>query len=294
MTAVFYSEIPTHLIANGKFLGVINKNVKILEDFNENCILGFIPQDSEYYPITSWVKNAYSIKVFNLLGDKIIIPVYEKKRNLPYKLIFQKRFNVYNNSLLITLIQDGYYKVYLDGILSYITELPFVVEECEVKEVQNILFITFTGKKRIVFAFDLNANKLVYKSLADTIEFDGCLIVSNIYYTAIPVKVVERWDISNFSLIGRSANPLKSQYEINPKLISTCFFELIAINVDTSFLLSENIKNREKELHGFIGKPIAIFPYFKDFKKTVVILNDSAHLYSLQYKNGLIDNILEE
>ena len=34
MTAVFYSEIPALLIVNGIYFGEINKNVKIVEDFN--------------------------------------------------------------------------------------------------------------------------------------------------------------------------------------------------------------------------------------------------------------------
>lgn len=294
MTAIFYSEIPSHLKINGEYLGVIGKNAKILDFFNDDCLLEFIPQSNEYYSITTSIKNACSIKVFYLFGDIIIIPVYERKRNLPYKLICQKTFNIYNSSLIITVIQDGYYKFYLDGLITYIDELPFLIKDCEIKEVQNILFIIFKGKKQVVFAFDLTLRKLVYKSLADNVEFDGAISVTNYYKTAIPLNIVERWEIPTFSLNKRSANLIKNQYEINPNLIGLSFFQLIALNLDTSFLLAENIKNREKELHGFIGKPIVVFPYCKDFKKTVVILNDSIHLYKLEYENGLINNILEE
>ncbi len=294
MTTIFYSELSSHLKINGEYLGTISKNPKVLADFNDNSILEFFPQSNEYYPITSSIKNPCSIKIFKLFDDIIIIPVYERKRNLPYKLIFQKSFNIYQGSLLITVIQDGYYKFYLDGLLTYIDELPFLIEECETKEVQNILFIIFKGKKQVIFAFDLKLGKLAYKSLADSVDFDGVFTVTNFYNTAIPVNVVERWEIPNFTLIGRSANTIKNQYEINPKLIGVSFFEFIALNLDTTFLLSNNIKSREKELHGFIGKPIVIFPYYKDFKKTVVVLNDSVHLYNLEYENGFINNILEE
>lgn len=293
MTAVFYSDITSHLKVNGEYLGVVSKNAKIVEIYDD-CLIEFIPLNNEYYPIISSLKNACCVKVFNLLGDLIIIPVYEKKRNLPYNLIFQKSFSVYNNSLIITVIQDGFYKFYIDGCLTYISELPFYCSECEVKEIQNILFIIFKGKKQVVFAFDLSTGKLVFKSLANSTTFNEFLTITNFYSTAIPVNVIERWDISNFSLIDRCAKPIKTQYDIHPKLVSVCFFEFIALSVDTSFLLSENIKSREKELHGFIGKPIVIFPYYKDLKKTVVVLNDSVHLYNLEYKNGLIDNILEE
>ena len=108
MTAIFYSDITSHLKVNGEYLGVVSKNAKIVEIYDD-CLIEFIPQNNEYYPIISSLKNACCVKVFNLLGDLIIIPVYEKKRNLPYNLIFQKSFSVYNNSLIKPVLNNGYY-----------------------------------------------------------------------------------------------------------------------------------------------------------------------------------------
>ena len=218
---------------------------------------------------------------------------FDKKRNLPYKLLYQNTFNLSNNFLLVTIIQDGFYKFYLDGAINYIDELPFKIENVEIKEIKNRLFITFYGIKTIVFAFDMQSKKLLYKNFLDEFELTDCFTASTIYNTILPVKIIEKRDY-DFNLINKDFEIIKKAYDINEKLVSVCFFELISLGVNVSFLLSENLKNREKDLHDFIGKPIAVFPYYKDINKTIVLLNDSAHLYNVTFNNGLIENILEE
>ncbi len=294
MALVFYSQIPSHLKINGNYIGVIGNNPKLFSEFNENAFMEFLPINKEFAPIYSTLKNPACIKTFKLLDDIYVIPVLEKKRNLSYKLLFQKSYPISSDRLLLTVIQDGFYKFYLDGAISYLGELPFKPQGFDVKEHLNILFISFKGVKTLLLAFDLNGNKLLYKNLADGFEITSELLSTTVYKTVIPVQIEEKYNLNDFSLIERKSTPLRSRFEIHPKLIPTAFFELVALSANTAFLLSDSIKNREGEISAFIGKPIVVLPYYKDISKTVVILNDSIHLYSLQIENGLIENILEE
>ena len=293
MAFIFYSETPSYLKVDGKFIGVINKNAKILTDIDNFSFLSFIPISSDSYSVETTLKESFGVKVFNLLDDKIIIPLFDKKRNLPYKLLYQNRFNLRGDFLLVTIIQDGFYKFYLDGIVNHIDELPFKIDSVEIKEIQNRLFIAFFGIKTILFAFDMQSKKLLYKNFLDEFDFTDCFTATTQYNTLLPVKIIEKRDY-DFNLINRDFEFIKKPYDVHKKLLSVCFFELISLNANVSFLLSENLKNREKDLHDFIGKPIAVFPYYKDINKTIVLLNGSAHLYNLTFNNGLIENILEE
>ncbi len=293
MSIIFYSPIPSHLKGE-KYLGQIGQNLTFLDRVESNSLLEFLPIFKNYYPISTTLENSEQLKVFKLNGDSFIIPIFEKKRNLYYKMLFQKSFNIYTSKLLVTVIQDGFYKFYLDGAINYIDELPFLVNGVLTKEYNNLLFLFFEGEKNILYVFNLNENKLLYKDIIDTFEVDATLNVKKSYNVLLSAEIIESWSLDNFTLIGKKTTLNKSRFEINKKLLSLAFFELFSISADTSSLLSSNIKERENDLHEFIGKPIVILPYYKDISKTLIITNEDIKLYSLEFNNGLINNIIEE
>ncbi len=293
MSLIFYSLIPSRLKGE-KYLGEIGKNLTFLDNVESNSLLEFLPISKNYYPISTTLENSEQLKVFKLNGDSYIIPIFEKKRNLYYKMLFQKSFNIFNSKLLVTILQDGFYKFYLDGVINYIDELPFLVNSVLAKEYNNLLFLFFEGEKNLLYVFNLSENKLVYKDIIDSFEVENTLNVKKCYSTLIPAEIIESWSLDNFTLQNKKTTLNKSRFEINKKLLSLAFFELISISADTALLLSNNIKERERELHDFIGKPIVILPYYKDITKTVIINSDDIKLYTLEFNNGLIDNIIEE
>ena len=294
MNALFYSELPCYLKIDGDFVGEITKNVKIFKNFDADCLLEFIPKNTEYFSICTLLKDKLNVKIFCLNGDYIIIPLFQKKLNLKYNVLYQETLNVYNNQLVLTIISDGGYKFYLDGPITYTDGLPFKIESFEYKIFSNNLFLMFLGIKTVVLAFDLNSNKLLFKNMCDKVYFDGFLNIENTYKTAIPIITTEKWDLTNFKLVDKALNPLKIKYDVNSKLLSTAFFEWVSIGVSVKDFLSLDILSREQELYSFIGKPIAVFPYYKDINKTVVLDNQNAHLYTLEFKDNLIFNVLEE
>ncbi len=294
MNALFYSEQTCYLKVDCKFVGEISKNTKLLKNFSKDCFLEFIPKNNDYFPIATLFKDKLNAKIFNLKEDFVIVPLFQKKLDLKYKVLLQEIINVYNNSLVLTVVQDGGYKFYLDGVITFTDALPFKVESFEYKVISNTLFLIFIGIKSAVFAFDLNSNKLLFKNMCDKVYFDGFLNIENTYKTAIPIMTNEKWDLNNFKLVDKALTPLKIKYDINSKLLSTAFFEWVSIGVSVKDLLSIELQPRERELYSFIGKPIAVFPYYKDADKTVILDNDNAHLYTLQFKDNLICNIIEE
>ena len=165
----------------------------------------------------------------------------------------------------------------------------------EIKIINQALFIIFYAVKTLIFAFDLSSGELTFKRAVDEFLLDDNLTTVENYKTIIPARIYKIWDISNgFNCLNKRAQYLKTKYEINPKLLSVAFIELISIGADTSFLLSNEIKNREAELHDFISKPTVVFPYYKDFNKTVAVYNDSIKIYTIFYDNNFINNVIEE
>ncbi len=293
MSLIFYSPISCHL-KEGEYLGEIGKNLTFLESVERNALLEFLPISKNYYPISTTLQNSESLKIFKLNGDSYIIPIFEKKRNLYYKMLFQQSFNVYHKNLLVTVIQDGFYKFYLDGVINYIDELPSLINNVTQREYNNLLFLYFEGENNLLYVFNLNENKLLYKDIIVDFEIENTLNVKKRYNALIPLEIIESWSLENFTLVGKKTILNKSKFEIHPKLLPLAFFELISISADTSTLLSNNLKEREKDIREFIGKPIVILPYYKDISKTVIITNDDIKLYTLEFNNALIDNIIEE
>ncbi len=294
MSALFFSELPCYLKIDGNFVGEIDKNPKIFNSLSCDSFLEFIPKNSEYYSISTLYRDKLNVKCFNLKGDDIIVPLFYKKRSLSYSVLFQEKLNVYNSEVILTVVQDGGYKLYLDGIIVYTDSLPFSPQRFEFKVIKNALILIFYGKKTVVIVLDLNNGKLLFKNMGDKVNIDGFLCIENTYKTAIPLTITDKWDLTSFKLLEKTSCPHKSRFQIHPKLISTAFFEWIALNVSVKELLSSEILSREQELSSFIGKPIAVFPYYKDINKTVVLDNESAHLYTLEFKDNLIFNIIEE
>ena len=150
------------------------------------------------------------------------------------------------------------------------------------------------GEKTIVYSFSSEGN-LFFKRIANTVEISENLITTNTYNLIIPTSIISVWDVANsFSLLSKKTITKKTIYDINNNLLPTAFFQLIAGNADTSFMLYSNLKERESELHEFIGNPYIVFPYYKDITKTVVVTKDKLSVYKLEFLDGLISNVIEE
>ena len=293
MRILLYLEIESYVKVNGNFIGVANKNIKLIE-YKNNDFLEFIPLNKKYLPTYYNGYKCSDVKEFDFLNEKLIIPLFETKRNLPYKVLFQKKFNIYVGEILITIVQDGFYKFFCDGAIIYCDELPFNPTNCNVEYLNGFIVCIFYGEKTIVYSFSSEGN-LFFKRIANTVEISEKLITTNTYNLIIPTSIISVWDVANsFSLLSKKTITKKTIYDINNNLLPTAFFQLIAVNADTSFMLYSNLKERESELHEFIGNPYIVFPYYKDITKTVVVTKDKLSVYKLEFLDGLISNVIEE
>ena len=293
MSALFYSETPCFLKQNGNIILNINKNLTFLNDITENDFLEFIPKSNLYLPTYFYKNYATLVKTFNVLGDVLYIPLFEKKRNLPYKLLYQKKFNVYNGYLLITVIQDGFYKLYIDGIITHIEELPFLVTNVTVTPLDNVLFIELAGEKTLLFAFDANGN-LLFKDAVTKYSISNFLVITTFYNLILPCEITRTYDLTTFTLINTQTKLAKSRYDVAPELLNSAFFEIVSIGGDFSSFLSPNLTPRINDLKSFIKSPIVIMPYYKDLTKTLAIYNNKVSIYKLEKESGLITNVIEE
>jgi hypothetical protein len=295
MNAIFISQIDCYLKLNGKFIGDLSLNSKIIYNFNEDCFLEFIPISDDYLPTFYFKNHIGKVKKYTLNGDLIFIPTFEKKRNLKYEVLIQKRVNTQIGQILITCVQDGCYKYFLDGAIVYSGELSIKPTGADAKIVNGTLLVFFYGEPNLIFIFSLQNGKLIFQDYANKLELGDTLNLTKEFKTIIPTSILYKWKIEeNVSLLGKETFLKKSVYDICDELLDLSFLQLLTIGANVTSFTTPHLNDRIKDLIEFIGKPYMLFLYYKNPTKIVGIYKDYISLYSLSKENNLIDNIVDE
>ena len=126
------AKIPSYLKINGNFIGKVNQNLKMVNANLGDALLEFLPVNTNYEPFYCDLNNSY-----DFLDGKLVFPAFNKKRNFDYKILTQKRYDIDGNSFLLTLLQDGTIKFYLDGTFIATDELPFIPTSFDLKIIKN-------------------------------------------------------------------------------------------------------------------------------------------------------------
>ncbi len=295
MNAIFISQIECYLRVNGNFVGTITSNSKVIYNFEEDSFLEFIPISDNFLPSFYYKKRIDKVKKYLINEDVVFIPVFEKKRNLKYEILFQRKVHTHLGDLLITCVADGSYKYYLDGLMVFSGELPVKPQNIEATILNNVLLVFFYGETTLVFAFSLSNGQLIFQDYGNNVELSNTLNIYKEYKTIIPTSVLYKWKIEDkITLYDKESNLKKSVYDINSNLLGQCFLELLCIGGNANSLTSPNLIKRQKELIEFVGKPYLLFPYYKDPLKIVGVYENSISLYNFTIENNLIDNIVDE
>ncbi len=295
MRLFFISEIPCFLTENGTYLGTVNKNLKYAE-VDENSLLSFKDIDGEYNEVNATISNYSQVKYYEVEDLKIIIPLFKKKRNLPFKVIFQNDYKIYGDVFKLTVYLDGSIKYSIDGAFFDTQELPFYPEKVEIKMHENHVIALFFGKSTAIFIYELSNNKaeIVYKNVTDSFTIESTLKTQKQYNLIVPTVVSEEWAFSNpFSLLSRKTEFLTDINAIPPSIKNCLFFQLLGIRANVSSFLSSSLTERTEDLYSFIGNPIFVIPLPKNNYETIIITNEKASLYTVETENKLIVNIKE-
>ncbi len=296
MRLFFVSKIPAFVKINGELLIKINENLIFTDYDDEIFLLEILPTNPNFEPIFCEFKENKQLKIFDFLNGKLIFPTFNRKRNHKYQVVYQKRFSLLNSEHLLSVISDGSIKFYLDGTFILTDELPFIPVSCDIKAYNNFLILSFTNKLTALFVYHIQNDKLVlsYKDIISEFSFDNVLTTKKQIFTPINAVLVENWEFSNpLKILNVSLNSNFSIYSINKHLIPLFFFETFKYGYVETSILSDNLKERIKDLLSFVGTPICVFPHPYNIEKTVVITENLVNIYSLEFNNNLITNILE-
>ncbi len=294
MKAFFISQKEAFLKVNGEFLGEVNKNIKTAEIL-ENSLLEFMPKNHNFTPTYSSVNGCNLVKTYPLFLGTLFSVNFEKKRTFPYKILSQNSYTLGGNAYTLTVLLDGAIKFYLDGKIYASDELPFIPSSSKLEYFGGYIFVVFYGKKTAIYAYRLENGNLCYKNLVDGFELGTQFKTKTSYKKTVDISVEETYELNdNFTLLKRVGVKNKNSFSINKNLIPLLFFDLILLGVDASEILTQNLTRKQAELKEFLGdvKQTFLNPY--NNSEVIALYESKLAFYSLEIKNGLIDNIIEK
>ncbi len=296
MLVYFYSQQNAFVFLNGKYLGKINQNVKML-DIEENSLLQFVCEDESFMPFYAYNLKSKNLKVYNLKKGVLLCPIFEKNRCYHYKIHFQKDITIKNNRHVITLLLDGDIKFHINGQFYITSELPFIPNDIHVEEKDNFLFLSFKKEKTCLFVYRLENGEfnLCYKNVVDSYSYQNALLkIYKNYPSPYLLEITENWEYKDkFSLISTYSQTLKSITNLKKPLNNYVFIYLIIIGANVSSFVTQNIKNKLNSLREFLCYPTTVLYNFEDNDDSVIILtNEGAKKVVFNYLDNLIDGIL--
>lgn len=289
LKAYFVSDIDCALKIDGKYLGIIDKNL-YSHTLNGDELLEFLPLNSDFSPFYSLV-NGTEIKSFNLAYGKLFYPVFKSGLHLPFKLLGQRRVNLGGKEVVVTLISDGGVKFYVDGAFYVVSSLPFIPKNFDVTIVNDVIVIVFVSDKTAVFIYDFNGNE-VFKCTCSGASIDKALTIKNRFGSVIKADVLTEYSLSSdFKMLSQKEHKEKNFYDIHPSLFTLAFFELVAIGVNVKEVLTPKMSEKSTSLKDFLGKVIRVLPSPNNPNQAWLVSDDKVSEASLDIRNGLIDNI---
>lgn len=292
MDCYFLSDIPSYLKINGKYLGVVSTNLSYLDIDDNDCFFEFLPFSNDFLPCYGSAPN-HTLRIFNVLGNKIVYPVFNHLPRLPFKFIMQKSDSFSGQPITVTVYQDGSVKFFIDGCINDIKSLPFSPKDLDVKFYLNYVFISFSGEKIALYVYDLTTKKLVFSNVVSEFYLGGDLTVKKSYQTVTQTKIIERWNLSGeFSFLS-CRDEKQTDYEfLHPALTPIAFFENAVIGGSVEKIVTPSFNDKIPAFKEFIGSVIKVIKPPFDEHAVYLIKNDSVSVCTLEYENRLISNVL--
>ena len=297
MNYYFISDTKYHLKINGNYLGKVGKNLLFTENVSNPAFFEFLPTSDDYYPLYTDLEDKTNVKTFSFLDGEVIIPLFKKRLHSSFKVLGQKQFFIRNSPNVLSVVVDGSNKFYVDGSVTLIDKLPFTPENFEVFECNNYTFFSFHGQKTLLIGYDFTglSKKMIYKDVVDDFEIKNNLTTRKRYDLTNPLIITEEWEITSpLNLISRTTNLEKSVYDVPKQLLPLSFIETLSVKGDVTEYLSPQLKERASDLYEFIGSPIYAFTSPKNLLDVVCITKDKLSIYSLEFKDNLVSNIIEK
>ena len=296
MLTYFYSQQNAFVFLNGKYLGIINQNVKMV-DVEENSLLQFVCEDSSFTPFYAYNLKSKNLKVYNLKKGVLLCPTFEKNRNYHYKICFQKDITIKNSRHVLTLLLDGDIKFHINGQFYITSELPFIPNDIDVEEKDNFLFLSFKKEKTCLLIYRLENGEfnLRYKNVVDSYSYQNATLkIHRNYSSPYSLEITENWEYKDtFSLISTYSTNLNGITNHKKPLKNYLFIYLIIIGANVSSFVTQNIKSKLNSLKEFLCYPKSVLYNFEDNDDSVIILtSEGAKKVVFNYLDNLIDGIL--
>ncbi len=304
MRVYFLSYVPAILKLNGMYIGAIDGFERRIELDPKDRVFAEIVPDENLHAINFFLDEKFFrnppsfCDLYLLEGDALIYIREYAEKNAKIEVLHQTRFN---GNLITLFTQAGLY-LSIDGAEYSLTPLP--------PSFKKFTAQTFTLAGREVFALSngkhliilSESGKIIFKSPADSFEFSDTLKITAQFETCTcaQAECEYSYDGESLHLLSAKATELRPP---EPEILHFAFFESVLTGAGFEKYLSDELKDRARNLKSYLGDFVAVtvppekfYILHGDIKSAGLVYPKSGNLYEIKYfavdcADGKITNI---
>lgn len=305
MTYYLYAQTACAVKIDGNFVGTTDGNYFAFEA--DEYLLEVIPLDDRMLPVAFLVKNeprkTPSMKVFDMRGGYLLIPVFSRRFVTDFRLLFRGRKEFSCGTLAVTCYSENGVRVVVETMKDmFVTTLPFLPDDARFDYIKDgedeYLAAVFVGNRTLVLVFSIKEKiSLALKRVCDDYSFQSPYIsLTENKNDILKHVVVSRWKLCRGEIKGVSllVKRRREIYTVDEKLLPYAFFEELALGGDVTDFLAPKIKPRAGEMKEFAGNFTAVLPPPEFVSPSLVTLlyPDRIEYADVTVSGGLIENIV--
>ena len=291
MNCYFLSEIPSYLKVDGEYAGVINRNMQKGTFQNKPSLIEFLPCSEDFSPVYFYEKSPL-LKQFRTPDGYLYFPRFNPKRNLPFKMVFQRSFSCFSGNLTLTVTEDNGVKFFVDGCFCTVNALPFSPCECAVDFYGEFAVISFKRNKIALFVYRISDGSLAFSDVCDEFSLGEFLTVKKRYLNVTKTTVIENWKLSSpCALVSVTDEKEKDFRFLDGYLLPLAFFENATVGASVKEIVTQNFYQKTESLREFLGKVLRVVISPLNENAVWLIGENGVSSATLSLNNGLIDNL---
>ena len=299
----FLCFVPCAVKLNGRFIGTASENYSVLDA--DDGFVEFVPLSPLRSPVCMMLsktpKSERNVKIIDLYGGFLIMPVFPRRLFSDFKLLGVKDFDTrYGRARLTCYAENGVRLIAETQNAMSVENIPFYPDDVRFGFMQGgsttYALAILSSLKTAIIAYEIGREiKCVFKQIVDGYELNGNVLTVFVRKKDVMKHVVtEKWKFADRLMHGeRVVTPRRKLYAINEKLVPYAFFEEIAAGGDVSAFLTPRLKPRADELKDFLGDFTAVLPppHFRPQNEITLLYKDKVEYAVTELNSGLIDRV---
>lgn len=299
MRFYFLSKEQCAVKIDGVFMGIIDGNLSYIDHCGHNFLIEFYPEDKNYAPSSLYLRKTESGFLKSALSipaedGYLIFPLFTVGKSDRMRDIFQKSFQ--DRRIGVSLIADPYYKIVVATENDYFFIEPKYYSDgakIDCRLSGDLLFLQIGGRHTYLYVFSVaHKVKPLYSEEVSGVEYSDCITITKKPVGATGCKIIEKYSVTDFSLIEKKFERTRSVYALPKELIPFAFLEELRHGGDFSEYLSRALKPDNGLIARFFGNFMFFIPYVSaDEIRAALVYEDKVETvsFTLSDDNSIVD-----